>query len=378
MKKFIKFIVNILIYIILFLFTLFVFFLFGTYIYSKKNNTPISNSLIDFQTIGKEFIDFDFTNKSNVNINLYNTDIPKPDNEIEVSSTISSNNTNYYYSNLDTTSKIIYNSLEKNINNLKEENYIIDFSDTFNDLLHESSGKSKMNKAFQSALDAFFYDHPELFYIDLTKLSLNITCISIGPIEKYTVKLVPSDNKNYYNKYFSSKTEVLNAIDKVEKIRSNFINEYKDCTDYNKIVNVHDALANSLEYDSSLSKENIHNVYGALINKEVVCEGYAKAFKYILDSLNIECILVSGEATNSSGDSESHMWNYVKLNGSWYGIDVTWDDPIIVGGYIKNNVRHDYLLKGYNTFIRTHIPSRKISDNGMLFKIPTLSKTNYR
>ena len=377
MKKIVKIISKLFIYIISFSFTLFVFFMFGTFIYSQKNNTHVTNTLIEFQTIGKEFIDFNFTNKSDINLNSSDTKPSKQNTEIKVSTTASSPS-NYYYKNLDNTSKIIYDSLKKNINNLKKEKYIIDFSDTFNDLLHEPSGEYKINKAFQSALDAFFYDHPELFYIDLTKLSLNITCVSIGPIEKYTVKLVPSDNKNYYNKYFSSETEVLAAIKEVENIKNNFINKYKDCNDYEKIVNIHDALADSLEYDSSLSKENIYNIYGALINQEVVCEGYAKAFKYILDSFNIECILVSGNATNSSGDTESHMWNYVKLNGAWYGVDVTWDDPIIVGGSSKNNVRHDYLLKGYYTFLRTHTPNKKISDTGMSFKLPTLSSSNYK
>ena len=86
------------------------------------------------------------------------------------------------------------------------------------------------------------------------------------------------------------------------------------------------------------------------------CEGYEKSFKYILDSLNIENILVSGTATNSSGEIESHMWNYIKLNNNWYGVDVTWDDPIIIGGFSKNNLRHDYFLKGYTTFNKSHIP----------------------
>lgn len=373
MKKIIKFIAKTLI----FLFVLFIIFLFCTYIASKRNNTTISNTLIQFQTIGTELIDFTFTDKNSVNINLVNVVTSNIDTEVETSTTTSNIN-KYYYNQLDNNAKIIYNSLENNINNLKKENYIINFSNTFNDLLHEPSGEHKLNKAFQSALDAFFYEHIELFYIDLTKISLNITCTSIGPLEKYTVKLVPVDNKNYLRSSFSSIEDVEDAIKKVEKIRNNFVNEFKDYNDYNKLLNVHNALANSLEYDSTLAKENIHNIYGALINKKVVCEGYAKAFKYILDSLRIENILVSGEATNSSGVTESHMWNYVKLNGSWYGVDVTWDDPIIIGGSGKTNVRQDYFLKGNRTFVRTHSPNGKISDKGILFKLPTLSDNNYR
>ena len=117
---------------------------------------------------------------------------------------------------------------------------------------------------------------------------------------------------------------------------------------------------------------------GALIKNKVVCEGYAKAFKYLLDSLKIECILVSGTAINSSGESESHMWNYVKLDDKWYAVDVTWDDPIIIGGRNPNNLRHDYFLKGSNTFIYSHYANGKMSDTGMFFSIPLLSDKNYR
>jgi len=137
-------------------------------------------------------------------------------------------------------------------------------------------------------------------------------------------------------------------------------------------------LVNSLEYGTSLTKSNIHNIYGALVEREVVCEGYAKAFKYILDSLDIECILVSGNATNSSNQTELHMWNYVKINDFWYGVDVTWDDPIIIGQSILQYTRHNYLLKGYRTFINSHVPSGKISNTGMFFTLPILSDTNYK
>ena len=61
-----------------------------------------------------------------------------------------------------------------------------------------------------------------------------------------------------------------------------------------------------------------------------VCEGYARAFKVLCDQKNIPCMLVVGNAKNSSSDKgESHMWNEVQMkNGEWYAVDVTWNDPI--------------------------------------------------
>lgn len=346
-----------------FLFTIFIAFIIFTYLFSLKANTSFSNTISYFKAIGVEILGINSSSGTN----------PEPDSNIVYTSA----NNNYYYEQLNDISKIFYSALENNIDNLKKKNYTIDFSTTFNDLLNTSSGQYKLNKAFQSTLDAFFYDHPELFYLDLTKFSLNTNCISLGSIKTYTVEILPVNN-TYLSDNFNSEQDVIIAINQVEKIRDNIINKTNSQNIYQQIKSIHDILVETLEYDSTTSKMNIHNIYGALVEKEVVCEGYARAFKYFMDNLNIECILVGGMATNSSGNEEAHMWNYVKLNNEWYGVDVTWDDPIIIGGYSKSNLRHDYFLKGRRSFSISHIASGKISDTGMLFTIPTLSDENYK
>ena len=45
----------------------------------------------------------------------------------------------------------------------------------------------------------------------------------------------------------------------------------------------------------------------------------------------IPTITVVGEGI-SDGRSEAHAWNYVYIDGKWYGLDATFDDPIIRGG----------------------------------------------
>jgi len=373
MKTFIDFIIKILIFLISFLGILFFSLILYSYISSDGNNKSLENAVSYVQSIGNEIIDYVLTDKNSINILLDDTDNIE---NTEVKTNYKKNK--YYYNQLNDTAKVIYIALENNIDNLKKENYTITFSKKFNELLHEASGQQQLNKAFQSALDAFSYDYPEIFYIDISKISLVIKSTSIGPITTYTVTISPQDNKNYLNRGFNSEKEVDIAISKVENIRNNLINTLSSDNDYNKILKVHNALVNSIEYDSTLNKTNTHNIYGALVQKSVVCEGYAKAFKYILDSLEIENILVSGTATNSSKETEAHMWNYVKLNENWYGVDITWDDPIIIGGISKNNLRHDYFLKGNSTFVKSHIPSGRISDSGMLFSLPTLSTKNYK
>ncbi|MDO4975117.1 MAG: transglutaminase domain-containing protein, partial [Alphaproteobacteria bacterium] len=97
-------------------------------------------------------------------------------------------------------------------------------------------------------------------------------------------------------------------------------------------------------------------------NKNVVCEGYARTFKYLMDELEIPCVLVSGIAVDEDGKSERHAWNYVYLKNDWYAIDVTWDDPIIIGnGRVDSNIKYKYFLKGSNTMNKDHTSSGQIT-----------------
>lgn len=283
----------------------------------------------------------------------------------------------YYYNQLDDNAKIIYSALYNNVEHLKEDNFEINFSTKFNDLLNKSNGKSSLDSSFQSALDAFFYDHPDLFYLDISKMSLLTNSVSFLGKTTYKVSIKPSNGINYLSDGFSSKAQVELAIQEVENLKNKIISNISG-NDYNKALIIHDTLVDLIEYDKSVSRKNTYNIYGALVEHNVVCEGYAKTFKYLMDSLDIPCILVSGLATNSTGKTEAHMWNYIQLDGNWYGVDLTWDDPIIIGGHSKNTIRRTYFCKGINAFYDSHCPDSKFSSGGMSFNYPNLSQKNYK
>ena len=141
---------------------------------------------------------------------------------------------------------------------------------------------------------------------------------------------------------------------------------------------VHDYLVDNIEYDTTISRNNIYDVYGALVNRIAVCEGYARSFKYILDEMGIPCVLVIGTGTNSQGETERHAWNYVELEGNWYAVDCTWDDPIIIGGGGQTlSSRYKYFLKGANEFNADHIASGYFTPKGKEFSYPDLSRNSY-
>ena len=336
----------------------------------KKDNTMIEN--VQLQSFSPNYEDTVSNSQALTNLNVIN------ENTNNSSTNSISTNNKYYYNQLGYNAKLIYTALENNIDNLKKDNFKINFSTKFNDLLNKQNGKSVLDKSFQAALDAFFYDHPELFYIDLTKITLYTKYTTIGSKTTYTVSLAPQNNKNYLSDSFSSESQVDNAINQIEQIRNSIVSRVNG-NNYNKALIVHDTLVDMLEYNQNDGNSNTHNIYGAFVNRSVVCEGYAKSFKYIMDSLNIPCILVGGVATNNTSTTESHMWNYIQLDGNWYGVDVTWDDPVIIGGSSKKSsrVRRDYFCKDSSAF-NLHQADGKISQNGETFSIPTLSSKNYK
>ena len=322
-----------------------------------ENNTKENNTI---QT-SLELPDISKTNaKSN---NVGNTD----------SSTVDK----YFYNQLDDYSKIIYNALLESKENMKTGTYQISLGSKISNLLNQENGNELLSNYYQSAIEAYTYDNPDVFYIDYSKLYLNIETTTVGNNKTYKLYLNSGNSTNYLTKEFQTKEQVNEAVAEMEKVKAYFINN-KQASDYQNIKIVHDYLVDSIEYDQTTSEPNIYDIYGALHYKKCVCEGYARAFKYILDGLDIPCVLVSGVAKNSQGQNENHAWNYVQLNGSWYAIDCTWDDPVIVGGGIlSNSSKYKYFLKGKNEMDKDHFPDGKISDGGKEFSYPNLNESNF-
>lgn len=283
----------------------------------------------------------------------------------------------YFYNQLGEPSKTIYKAFTQNKENMKTGTYKIELGTLFSDILKQENGQEELGKFYQSAIEAYTYDNPDVFYLNPKKMYLNIETTTRGKNVTYNVFINNGNEANYLIDEFNSKEQVDNAIVEIENIKNQIISN-RTGNVYEDMKVVHDYLVDNISYDSSISKSNIYNIYGALINKECVCEGYARAYKYILDELNIPCILVIGTATNGEGNTENHAWNYVKLNNSWYAVDTTWDDPIIIGGGILNKKsKYRYFLKGKETMDQDHITSGQFTENGKEFAYPNLSETDF-
>ena len=282
----------------------------------------------------------------------------------------------YFYNQLEEQAQTIYKAFETNKENMKTGTYKVELGSSFSSLLKQNNGQELLGKYYQSAIEAYTYDNPDVFYLSPNKMYLNIETTTRGSNTTYYVYINSGNESNYLIHEFSSKAQIDNAISQIEQVRNRILQNRKSNT-FDNVKMVHDYLVENITYDTTISKSNIYNIYGAMVNGEAVCEGYARSFKYIMDALDIPCTLVIGKGTNSEGKTENHAWNYVQVGAYWYAVDSTWDDPVSTSGWVSQNSKYRYFLKGSNDILKDHIPSGQFTDGGKVFTYPPLSSSNY-
>ena len=95
-------------------------------------------------------------------------------------------------------------------------------------------------------------------------------------------------------------------------------------TDLERVFYVHEWLVQNIAYDREHLSDDVqddHNLRGALLEGTAVCDGYAKTYALTLRKLGITGVLVTSKDIG-------HAWNMVELDGNWYQVDCTWDDPV--------------------------------------------------
>ena len=115
-------------------------------------------------------------------------------------------------------------------------------------------------------------------------------------------------------------------------------------SDYEKELAIHDWIVLWTNYDVEASNNSPgakpdpdnNNPYGLFFSRKSICSGYSSTFQLLMDMVGVECITVRGHARNM--DTE-HAWNMVRLDGEWYCVDVTWNDPV---GAPPDYLSHEY------------------------------------
>lgn len=200
--------------------------------------------------------------------------------------------------------KAVCDRIAEGINNLEEEIYIGDAGITNWDL--------------QYIIKTVIRMHPEFFYLDSRYM---YTTDGTYAIDVCPVYLFDEQTINQKRELFD--TEVQKYVSKVDESMS----------DFKKAVIIHDELALKCSYFTD-SGMNYATAYEAIVNKKANCQGYSEAYSYLLSLVGVKSELVESTAMN-------HAWNKVCIDGEYYHVDLTWDDPV---PNKDGHVDHTYFL----------------------------------
>jgi len=201
-------------------------------------------------------------------------------------------------------------------------------------------------KTIEKAFNAVINDHPHLFW--LTGGGSFTTSTRNNVVEHITLKASLRNNITISTARAMYNTLMFQVNRIIEKAM-----KYK--TPFEQVLFVHDYLVDNTDYD--LNAPNCHDAYGCIVDHRGVCSGYTKAFQLIMCSMGYHCGTVSGGSAEERSNHVSHTWNYIKLDGEYYYIDVTWDDPISLNSMAEKTKTYNYFCITTEELLKTHVLS---------------------
>ncbi len=160
-------------------------------------------------------------------------------------------------------------------------------------------------------LEAIIMDHPELYYLLNTYSYAHNSAVT--KMTEFTIYTMP-------------KVEALALQDAIQNGIATYTRQVRgDLDQYEIAKQLFELLASDLQY-SDTGSDRAHNIVGAFVDGQCVCEGYAKAYQLLLNAYGISAFTVSGLGYGNDGIPENHRWIAVQVNGNWYYSDPTWAD----------------------------------------------------
>lgn len=192
--------------------------------------------------------------------------------------------------------------------------------------------------------DIFFrirLDCPEIFY-------------AVGFHFRYYQE---SDHVEFIPEYLLKKGKIQEHQKAMKARVDKLVRPAASMKEWEKEIYIHDFICSNVRYDK-LKKPYSHEIIGPLGHGVGVCEGIAKTVKILCDALGIWCIIAISDANPDKKIKYRHAWNVIRIGGTYYHLDATFDNSLGRDGMI----RHDYFNLDDERFFRDHEP--------VIYKIP--------
>ena len=224
----------------------------------------------------------------------------------------------YYYTKLNKQHQAVYHAMQQCLISLADEWQ-----------MPRVSGEALYNIFFQLRLD-----HPEIFW-------------ATGFKYRYYEN---SGNLIFLPEYLFEKAKIREhqkaMASRVEKL----VRPAKSMSELEKEKYVHDFICQNVRYDK-LKKSYSHEIIGPLGQGVGVCEGIAKSVKVLLDTLGVWNVIAICGNNPEKGIKYRHTWNIVKIGGTYYHLDATFDNSLG-----DEEIRYDYFNLDDKNIFRDHEP----------------------
>ena len=223
-----------------------------------------------------------------------------------------------YYTKLNKQHQAVYHAMQQCLISLADEWQ-----------MPRVSGEALYNIFFQLRLD-----HPEIFW-------------ATGFKYRYYEN---SGNLIFLPEYLFEKAKIREhqkaMASRVEKL----VRPAKSMSELEKEKYVHDFICQNVRYDK-LKKSYSHEIIGPLGQGVGVCEGIAKSVKVLLDALGVWNVIAICGNNPEKGIKYRHTWNIVKIGGTYYHLDATFDNSLG-----DEEIRYDYFNLDDKNIFRDHEP----------------------
>ena len=262
-------------------------------------------------------------------------------------------------------------------------------------LIEGEHDSSEAVAVLAAAYQAFDRDYPDVFWLSGAYRIGAVTTYYNDGTEETVYTFITKDYESGFDirlEDFNSEEKIYAAYGEMATVVEEIYGMIpEDATVVEEIRIFNDWLTKNNEYcTASVYPDTSYECVSAFLdayhtgNKGPVCEAYARAFKILCDIGGIPCVLVDGDA------GEAHMWNNVQVDGVWYAVDVTWNDPVggnsgkLSGGeneawlLVGSDTLYEYVDGSSETFAECHEVQNTVVDGGIAFiNGPVLNETEY-
>lgn len=158
---------------------------------------------------------------------------------------------------------------------------------------------------------AIYNDHAELYYLSS---AMSCTQFRAGPFDRGRCMIKAE--------FLFTNRDIVRRNTEMERICESLRRRMPAGSDEKKERMLCDYLIENARYE--IDNRYNQNAGTLLVDHKGQCSGISKAFKYLCDQMNIQCIYVTGDLEDRSDHSrEAHAWNIVRVDGRFYHVDVT-------------------------------------------------------